>query len=154
MFIYFCFDAFSYFFFFFVGCSIVQTNNRNENFPLPYEMSTMWKSVDIVGYVNANASLTDDINKYLQSAGKTADAGKDLALYLASSSYYQCVQQQTCNAASYETKDALDTQLNNAPAPTPGVLLRFNKPNAVYYYICSRNNNFSNRSQKGSIAVN
>merc|ERR1711976_805887 len=42
--------------------------------------------------------------------------------------------------------------LNAAPAYVDYPPIQFNKP-GVYHFTCSRNNNFSNRSQKGTIIV-
>ena len=50
-------------------------------------------------------------------------------------------------------KNKMNQLLNNAPASFEGVLLRFRKSKTSYVYMCSRNNNFSNRSQKGRIIV-
>jgi len=44
-----------------------------------------------------------------------------------------------------------DNLLNNAPASYNGGLLRFEP--GTYHYMCTRNNNFSNRSQKATITV-
>jgi plastocyanin len=68
------------------------------------------------------------------------------SLVLATSGYYS-------SAAEAGTKDALNNQMNNAPASLAGgVLLQVSKP-GFYPYMCSRNNNFSNRSQKGKLTV-
>jgi len=49
--------------------------------------------------------------------------------------------------------NGLDTDdlLNNAPASYDGGLLKFRK--GTYHVMCTRNNNFSNRSQKGTLRV-
>ena len=78
----------------------------------------------------------------------------DLALYLSSSAYYECNEAQACNNQSFAAKQLLDSDLNLSPASLAGVLLKFSKSNQVYYYMSSRNNNFSNRGQKGFIKVN
>ena len=44
-----------------------------------------------------------------------------------------------------------DSLLNNAPASYNGGLLRFSP--GEYVYMCTRNNNFSNRGQKGAIII-
>ncbi len=77
---------------------------------------------------------------------------KDIALYMSSSSYYKCVKTKSCSE-SYELLSALDENLNKAAPSLPGILVKFKKSNSIYYYMCSRNNNFSNRSQKGSITI-
>ena len=45
----------------------------------------------------------------------------------------------------------LDSKLNNAPASFHGNIVKLQK--GQYYYMCTRNNNFSNRAQKGFINV-
>ena len=59
-----------------------------------------------------------------------------------------------CPSTEYVTsnKDAMQQQLNNAPASYFGHVLKFNKA-GVFFYICTRNNNFTNRSQKGVLTV-
>ena len=73
---------------------------------------------------------------------------EDLILSLASSGFYNSV---TFCQASPTSKGKLDALLNGAPASYPGVLLRFAP--GTYYYMCTRNNNFTNRNQKGRIHV-
>lgn len=137
--------------------NLVEVNNLNENFPLPYESTNIWKDLDLVGFLNENStSFGDDTTKYLidKSMFKSGDLAKDMALYFSTSSYYQCVNQATCSKSfQNNNRDPLNPDLNNAPSSLSGALVRFTKANQIYYYICSRNNNFSNRSQKGSINV-
>ncbi len=71
----------------------------------------------------------------------------DLILSLISSGYYNSIT--LCHTSPAKTK--LDALLNIAPASYPGVMLKF-APGS-YYYMCTRNNNFSNRNQKGRIHV-
>lgn len=129
--------------------NLVEINDLNENYPIPFEMTTIWKDIDLVGYLNTN--LTDDRTNYIFKINPN-DFSKDLALYMSSSGYYMCAKSSSC-ANSYESLTKLDTNLSNAPASLPGVVLRFKSSNKFYYYMCSRNNNFSNRSQKGSLYV-
>ena len=121
-------------------------------------MSNIWKDADLVGFLSDNINFFgDDSSKYFigKSLFNSNDLAKDLALYFSTSSYYQCVKGATCQKSfeASSVRDALNADLNNSPASLPGALIKFNKSNVVYYYICSRNNNFSNRSQKGSITV-
>jgi hypothetical protein len=55
-------------------------------------------------------------------------------------------------ADAVETKAGLNVLLNNAPASYMGAVIRFPAP-ARFNVMCTRNNNFSNRSQKASIVV-
>lgn len=135
--------------------NLVETKDLNENYPLPFEMTNMWKDMELVGFLNNNIDFTDDTRNYLSVS--RAFTSQDLALYFSSGSYYTCVKSTTCGNASYEKLNAnnnkLDADLNNAPASLSGAIVRFTKNNKQYIYMCSRNNNFSNRSQKGSIIV-
>lgn len=132
--------------------NLVQTNHLNENFPLPYEMSNLWQDVELLGFLNKDI-FTDNNKKYLRVYGSN-DLSKDLALYFSTSSFYHCVTKKTCDNESYESvKPVIDSDLNDAPASVPGAVIRFKVSNKNYSYMCSRNNNFSNRSQKGLIYV-
>ena len=82
--------------------------------------------------------------------GVSEGSAADLAVYFASSGYYQCVRADSCGE-SVQDKTALNELLNNAPASFEGAVLRFQR--GTYHYICSRNNNFTNRSQKGRLIV-
>ena len=79
----------------------------------------------------------------------TRQDNANLAIQMASSGYYACAQ--GCDE-SIEDKEELQNQLNNAPASFHGNLIRFNTP-GVHYFMSTRNNNFSNRAQKGDITV-
>ena len=73
---------------------------------------------------------------------------QDLILSMASSGYYNSMT--LCKASPKKTKVFSD-ELNNVPASYRGMVLRF-APGS-YYYMCTRNNNFSNRNQKGRLIV-
>ena len=77
--------------------------------------------------------------------------GEDLAVILGSSGYYWCSKAATCGGHSAQSKAQLNDELNNAFASFEGILLEFAK--GMYHYICTRNNNFTNRSQKGTLEV-
>jgi hypothetical protein len=120
---------------------MVQVLDPNTNYPLPWENATLFKDAEVIW-----ASFADDPNNPGLSA-------QDIATAFASSGYYSCVEAATCGAESVETKPTtLQQLLNNASPSFEGAILRF--PTAgKYYYICSRNNNFTNRSQKGQLTV-
>jgi hypothetical protein len=65
----------------------------------------------------------------------------------------ECPEDELAGFIAAEGKTALQNQLNNAPASYGGALLRFKVAAGKYHYMCSRNNNFTNRSQKGSLIV-
>ncbi|KAL5260333.1 hypothetical protein ACHWQZ_G010454 [Mnemiopsis leidyi] len=81
---------------------------------------------------------------------------KDIAVAMASSGYYCGYEpHSTCPAElslTGNTREGLQGQLNNANASYRGHVLQV-KEVGTYFYMCTRNNNFTNRSQKGSIVV-
>ncbi|XP_013394675.1 protein DD3-3-like [Lingula anatina] len=115
--------------------NIVQIGVLDENFPLTFNKTTLWKNAEV---------------KWIYH-GKNINTPKNLALNMASSGYYQCKMASECASESAERKTKMNNLLNNAPASYEGALLKLKK--GIYHYICSRNNNFTNRSQKGTIIV-
>ena len=96
----------------------------------------MWKEVEVL---------------YQSFAGSGPDGSSnstEVALAFATAGYYHCF---TGCTESVDSKNEMNNLLNNAPASFRGALVRFQR--GVYHYICSRNNNFTNRSQKGTITV-
>ncbi len=112
-------------------CNFVLTASAGENWPLPLDVTTdhMWLHTKCY---NINGTpFTEWI---------------DCAVAFASGGYYRSV-------ADTENKTPLDNQMNNGNASfIGGVIMQVTKP-GTYYYICSRNNNFTNRSQKGTLVV-
>jgi hypothetical protein len=82
------------------------------------------------------------------SSDEKTKTKQDLWLSMASSGYYNSVSHYKTLKAQNK---ALNDELNNAPASYRGMLLRFAP--GEYYYMCSRNNNFSNRNEKGRLYV-
>lgn len=111
--------------------NMVEMQDPSVNYPLTSEKPlTMFENAEIV--------WSSDIET------KTKE---DLVLSMASSGYYNSMS--LCQASPKKT--ALNELLNNAPASYRGMLLRFAA--GEYYYMCTRNNNFSNRNQKGRLIV-
>ncbi|OWF51651.1 protein DD3-3-like [Mizuhopecten yessoensis] len=118
--------------------NMVQIEDLNNNYPVPFEQSTMWQNAEV---------------KWIYH-GKGSVSPKDLAVSMASSGYYVCTKASSCGGMSGEaadTKTLMNKLLNNAPASYEGAVLKFKA--GTYHYMCSRNNNFTNRSQKGTIIV-
>ena len=110
---------------------MVEMADPSVNYPVTSEKPlTMFTNAEIVW-------SSDDETKTKQ----------DLILSMASSGYYDSMS--LCRASPKKT--ALNVLLNNAPASYRGMLLRFAP--GEYYYMCTRNNNFSNRNQKGRLVV-
>lgn len=116
--------------------NFLQMLRSDLNFPAPFENTTFWDMVESVNYPKAT--------------------GMDLAVGFATSGYYCGVKNfGGCPAGNHVTdsnKGAFQQQLNNAPASYFGHVLRFKKPGTCVY-VCTRNNNFTNRSQKGVLWV-
>ena len=72
----------------------------------------------------------------------------NIALSMATSGYYQCETADECGRSFDNT---LQDQLNNAPASYHSNI--FVPSQGEYHCKCMRNDNFSNRSQKGTITV-
>lgn len=121
--------------------NLVQINQRDQNFPTPFEFSDLWNNSKVLWIYH----------------GKINVSPKDLATDMASAGYYRCFLQSTCpdptfSAAVGGSTAQLNAQLNNAAASYEGAVLQIKS--GAYDYMCTRNNNFSNRSQKGTIVVN
>jgi len=84
-----------------------------------------------------------------EKEGKKAKQWYDICLKLGSSGYYDC--KSGCTNA-LDTKTQMNNLLNNAPASFSGMVVKF-KSKKTFHYTCTRNNNFTNRSQKGTIKV-
>ncbi|CAL1539912.1 unnamed protein product [Lymnaea stagnalis] len=121
--------------------NFVELSDRSANFPTPHEKISFVNDVEVVWNYFDKKNLTP----------------RDLAINLASAGYYRCADNKTCPEASnaeylVSTKTKINNLLDNAPASYEGVLLKCLK-RGVYNYMCTRNNSFSNRSQKGAIVV-
>lgn len=108
----------------------------NSNFPTPFEVSTMFKDARVVW----------------TAVGSKEDIDANLALVLSTSAYYQCIPNEECGKESVDGKLQLNPTLDNADASFPGLVAIFEKA-GEYFYMCSRNNNFTNRSQKGQLTI-
>lgn len=86
---------------------------------------------------------------YEKRKGVTNPKWYDICLKLGSAGYYDC--KSGC-ANALDTKAQLNNLLNNAPASFSGMVVKLKKT-GIFHYTCTRNNNFTNRSQKGTITV-
>jgi len=122
--------------------NMVQITNRNDNYPILLkdgdEKETLFSGATVYWEANRGGDHTkDDLNK----------KPLDIAIRAATAGYVEC--EDDCSRSSRRKK--MQDQMNNADASFPGMLLKLSK--GKYDYMCTRNNNFSNRSQKGSITV-
>ena len=120
--------------------NMVAIGDRLTNYPLPFEnTSSLFNNINLVWSFKYDANLLKNLK------------GPDAALMFASSGKFLCVKSATCDQ-SLEVVGEMDPLLNNAPASFQGAMFQVIKP-GEYNYMCSRNNNFSNRSQKGTIII-
>lgn len=124
--------------------NMIQNFYKKTNFPLPYEKQSLFQNATFLwsekyGEHDANVDLTDDTNA-------NALTSYNAALAHATSGYYWSSQDFEDN------KTKLDGRLNRASPSFQGVVF-VPGSDAKYYYVGMRNNNFSNRSQKGELIV-
>ena len=112
--------------------NFVQMNYAPYSLPVPFS-SDMLKSAQVIH----------------NSAGGSK-IYKDIEASLASSGYYRTAQEKVQKSSNPRFK--LNGQLNNASPSFPGMILKWANA-ATYYYMCTRNNNFTNRSQKGRLII-
>jgi len=108
--------------------NIVGMNNRLDNWPVPDDHPN-----NFLKHIEVKWSAYSD----------AAPSTGDLGVQLASSGYFK----------KYANVDgSMQNQLNNASPSFKGAIFKITKK-GEYHYMCTRNNNFSNRSQKGSFIV-
>ena len=121
--------------------NIVEIPDPNSNFPSLMDQGSlngamMFKDADVVW-----SSIP------LHNQNRRNKTNVEVAF--ASAGYYHCLDGCTESVAM---KTLMNRLLNNAPASFEGAILRFRRT-GTYHYISSRNNNFTNRSQKGKLTV-
>ncbi|XP_046854923.1 protein DD3-3-like isoform X2 [Xenia sp. Carnegie-2017] len=115
--------------------NMVEMQDPSVNYPLTSEKTlTMFENAEIV--------WSSDIE---------TKSKEDLIISMASSGYYNSMALCYPSTTDRNNRAQLNVLLNNAPASYRGMLLRFAP--GKYYYMCTRNNNFSNRNQKGRLTV-
>jgi len=130
--------------------NIMCLGDRSRNYPVAVDLplhndSCMFTSV---GGGNAAFWTPDQTVPYFSVSNWNAASVFDAAIWLGSSGFYT----GQANATAATTQ--LDVLLDNAPASlVGGVIMKPTVSGRTLHYMCSRNNNFSNRSQKGSIMV-
>jgi len=110
--------------------NIMPMLGRGDNFFLPWEHSgNMFKQMQAVYSDVSKGPVNDKL---------------DMAVQLASGGQFK--------SKNDFDKNEWQEELNNAPASFAGMVVKIQQE-GTYNYGCTRNNNFSNRSQKGTIIV-
>jgi len=126
--------------------NFVMIGALNETYPLPLDkFTTLFNSASCWNFAGTSVG---------SSSGGAVNI--DCAILLASSGYYlsaAAAQSTTAQANSAGAADDLDPLLDNAPPSlVGGILMQVSQP-GIYFYACTRNNNFSNRTQKGTLII-
>jgi len=130
-----------------------------ESFPATWEENTIFTNMldALDAFVPTPAQQQQGLVFHPLSVG--IDAGRnwsyvqrDWAIRMASAGYYDSFNTgpysiATMNAAG----NTLDDLLNNAPPAYAGAVFRFKQ--GTYNYMCTRNHQFTNREQKGTLTV-
>jgi len=122
--------------------------DRGMNFPVLSESSlNMFANAEVV-------HVPESLQKLNPKGYKLTP--EDVYIQHASSGHYSCGVCDTDHSLKKKaTKEKQNNQdngtLNQASPSFPGILMAFKKGN--FNYLCTRNNNFSNRSQKGTLRV-
>jgi len=118
--------------------NLVQLDDISQNWPVPLDV-TMYKDTNIFAaatqcyYLDGTTIGAGNPNKWVDCATTVATSGQ----------YRDHVNDQYTN---------FNPTLDDAPASLIGGVT-FSPAAGTYNYMCTRNNNFSNRSQKGTLIV-
>ena len=116
--------------------NIVAMEEPDRSFPQNGAVSGLFDNAKVIHALDGRHNMTSaDIEVSMVTAGTYNDATKVPADL---NEFEQCNRKQLA-------------QLDCYPPSYAGLLLQFKK--GVYYYMCSRNNNFTNRNQKGRLTV-
>jgi len=125
--------------------NFMQLLHFKENFPIPYEYANFFKDVKTVLWVPS-----DEANPNFMDLSLDQQVF-DLELAFMSGGYYWCRYQQDCDN-SVQSKQQIQERMDNTSPTFKGAVF-VPKNDQTTFYMSMRNNNFSNRSQKGRIFV-
>jgi len=139
--------------------NIAQLLNFSQNYPMPLDKfpDNMWSRSSC--YKLDGSALTSSATG---PATQMSVAATDCAVYLTTVGQFKSVAEVAAAAtATQNTENTFDPLLDNSPASlVGGVVMKFSgvtftgtETSRSFDYMCTRNNNFSNRGQKGTIVV-
>ena len=103
-------------------------------------------------YYPATSALFDNAKLIHALDGRQEMTSADIAVAMATAGRYNDTSKVPANLDGLENCNRKQlAQLDCYPPSYPGLLLQFKS--GTYYYMCSRNNNFTNRSQKARLHV-
>ncbi|KAI3385949.1 hypothetical protein SNEBB_000382 [Seison nebaliae] len=112
--------------------NFMEINRLDNNYISPFEYTKFWGNVRPLLQMHNHMSSSD------------------IAMYYASSGFFCTEEGKRCREDSEEEFDPL---LNKISPSIDGIPLEMISSNSSFYFIGTRNNNFSNRSQKMTIVV-
>ena len=86
------------------------------------------------------------------TADEVTQTGADISIAMATAGYFKTAANVPGNFNVPGCDDDEAQTLDCYPPSYHGLLLKFDEP-GVYHYMCTRNNNFTNRNQKATIEV-
>lgn len=139
--------------------NIAQLMNFNENYPQPLDkfVDNMWSRSQCFKLDGSPLTTASTPNGDIS----TNTAALDCSVYMTTSGQFASAAAVTAaaNSATSTVATQFDPLLDNAPASLiGGVVMKFTpafgtESSKSFDYMCTRNNNFSNRDQKGTIVV-
>ncbi|EDQ91091.1 uncharacterized protein MONBRDRAFT_31750 [Monosiga brevicollis MX1] len=128
------------------------------SFPVPWENNTLFgnmiDAIDAFVPAHGNRDTIYRLTYELDSDEETrtwAEVKRDWALRMATAGFYTSYNADGDSTSIANNNQNLNNLLDNADASYVGGVFRFRA--GTYDYMCTRNNNFSNRDQKGHLIV-
>jgi len=118
--------------------NVCETKDASTNFCVPFEENTLFQCMKVHWSTYGLYGNNDEMRNV------------SIALQMMSSGYFHCYEGCDDKPGRGRT---MNDQLNNAPASTHGWVFSLQCSGRTFYYISTRNNNFTNRSQKAKITV-
>jgi len=137
--------------------NMAQLKEYAQNYPMPLDKfpDNIWSRSQCM---KLNGSPLSALAAGTAGDIAASPAALDCSVYMTTSGQFRSVAEVVA-AASATTPTTFDPLLDDAPASlVGGVLMSFpavagNTENRSFNYMCTRNNNFSNRGQKGTLVV-
>ena len=137
--------------------NVLQIFSHRHNYPVAFEVQTLFKGAEFK-WAPKEAGNGNDRASSASSFAKKPQSKKEYSAFIshASSGHFYCEKPGEC-APGYNTKNNSQKSsnlgnLDDVPPSFRGMVF-IPRRNKVYHFASTRNNDFSNRSQKGSLVV-
>jgi hypothetical protein len=118
--------------------NLVAMNSSDVSYPLENTQGTLFDEATVIDAPDQE----DDVTQ----------TGADIAIAMATAGHFKTAADVPGNFEVSGCNSQQAEQLDCYPPSYHGLLLKFSQA-GVYHYMCSRNNNFTNRNQKATIEV-